>query len=92
MKYPDFEDAACKSLPTELFYPIDNLDGKSSPGYIDMKASIAICNTCPIVNECLDWGLHHESNGIWGGTSAVAREDIRKKRNIKLIDPMYMGN
>lgn len=40
----------------------------------------AICSTCPVRVECLDWALTtHQKFGIWGGTSERERRRIRRR-------------
>jgi hypothetical protein len=40
-----------------------------------------LCRTrCPIVNECREWALeNHEYVGVWGGTDADERKEIRRQ-------------
>lgn len=40
----------------------------------------AICSTCPVRVECLDWALTtHQKFGIWGGTSERERRRTRRR-------------
>lgn len=52
------------------------------------KEAIFICEPCPIRENCLEWALHHEQYGIWGGTTEHQRRVLRKKRNILLRTPL----
>ena len=36
------------------------------------------------MQACLEWGLAHESHGIWGGTSPRERMRLRKKLGIEV--------
>ena len=78
MKYPDFTDALCKEIGVEVFFPED-----SSYGYEERYAK-KLCSGCPIIKECLEWALHHENHGIWGGTTPMDRRFIRRTRNISV--------
>lgn len=61
--------AACASADPEVFYP--------APGD-QATAAKAICATCPVVDECLQWALDHdETYGVWGGLSAYERRGLR---------------
>lgn len=61
--------AACRESDPELFWP--------STGE-DPRAAIAICEECPVRQECLDYALTlGEMDGIWGGTSGRQRRRIR---------------
>lgn len=55
------------------------------------KEAIFICEPCPIRKQCLEWALHHEQYGIWGGTTEWQRRVIRKEQNIRLRTPMPFG-
>lgn len=65
-------DAACKGVETAVFF-------------IERGASAArakaVCNTCPVVEQCLAEALRNPwMLGIWGGTSERQRLAIRRKR------------
>ena len=78
MRIPNFEGAACAGTDTEFFFK----DGLRDP--YEMKAYRQMCGGCPIQNECLSWGLHHEEHGMWGGLTVQEIRDLRKKRGIPL--------
>jgi hypothetical protein len=48
---------------------------------------VAICESCPVHEQCFDWAVHHELHGYWAGTSAKRREVIRKTLNITIKTP-----
>jgi WhiB family redox-sensing transcriptional regulator len=77
MKYPDFTSATCRGIGVEFFYP----EYQSATSSEERKAKL-ICRDCPVVQACLEWGLAHESFGIWGGTSPRERMRMRKKLNV----------
>ena len=74
MKYPDFSDALCREIGTEFFYPEEDIS--------IVPIAKKICSTCPVINECLEWGLHHETFGIWGGTVPRTRMMMRRTMGI----------
>jgi WhiB family redox-sensing transcriptional regulator len=85
MKYPDFTNALCKEIGIEFFFPEKGHEQ-------DAQVAKSICIKCPVIKECLEWGLHHESHGIWGGTNERQRRGLRKKRKIKvhqLLSQLY---
>jgi WhiB family transcriptional regulator, redox-sensing transcriptional regulator len=48
-------------------------------------AARAICLTCPVRQECLEYALAHpEVDGVWGGTSGRERQRIRTARRLAL--------
>lgn len=62
--------AACRGCDPDLFF----LD-RGEPSTEALK----ICRSCPVKNECLEYGLH-ERHGIWGGMSERQRRWLRKVR------------
>ena len=69
-------DAACKDLEEEktdaIFFPPRG--GKGNAGR-------ALCISCPVAAECLEFALsEHEASGIWGGTSEKERRVLRRER------------
>lgn len=50
----------------------------------DTDMAKEICNECPVMVECLNYALHHESYGIWGGLTERERQTMRRIRNIKM--------
>jgi WhiB family redox-sensing transcriptional regulator len=62
-------DAECAGMDPELFFP-----GRGE----STKEIEAVCNRCPISEQCLDHALRHgRKHGIWGGTSERQRRMIR---------------
>lgn len=76
MKYPDFTSAVCRGIGVEFFYP----EYQSASSSEERKAKL-ICRECPVVQACLEWGLAHETFGIWGGASPRERMRMRKISN-----------
>lgn len=61
--------AACRGMDPDLFFP--------PAGHVPRRAK-AICESCPVTDECLAFALQHEPHrddrfGVYGGLSAVAR-------------------
>ena len=68
--------AACRLLPddqTFIFWP-----GKGDNR--TLAAAKAVCLTCTVAQDCLDWALINDEHGVWGGTSSKQRRDIRNGR------------
>ena len=67
-------DAACKGLDEDgtIFFP----------QYVtDVAQAKAICNRCPVQQECLSYALDRpELNGIWGGYGEQGRGTLRRAR------------
>lgn len=68
---PDwFDDAACRGMGPEMFFP-----GKSEM-YTEVTA---LCGSCPVSDECLDYGMA-EHYGYWGGKSERQRRNLRRRK------------
>lgn len=84
------KDAACKDLPTEWWFDLHpKKQGKTGrPLWTEeMKRAIAICQECPVKDECLDWALQNEDYGIWGGTTPTQRKKLRAGTGMRLVAP-----
>jgi len=44
----------------------------------DYTAALAICERCPVVDECRAAGAH-EPEGVWGGTTPNGRRRARRQ-------------
>jgi WhiB family redox-sensing transcriptional regulator len=75
----------CEQVP-HIFYPEDQ------PAYqtraYETREAKAICGTCSVMKECFTFGVvSQQPYGIWGGTSAEDRRDMKsKRRKYKLND------
>jgi superfamily II DNA or RNA helicase len=64
-----WQDAPCRGIDVSLFYP---KRGSTS------GALLKACASCPVQGECLAAALATgERQGLWGGTSALARKRLR---------------
>jgi hypothetical protein len=58
-----------QGAPTWLFFP--------GRGDVETaRRAKAICSTCPVQRECLDYALATDAQGIWGGTSGAQRREL----------------
>ena len=80
------KDGACKGK-TELFFP----EPRSSRTRGREREAKQICMSCDKMIECLEYSLHHELYGIWGGMGESARERLRRERNIQFVNPTYIA-
>jgi WhiB family transcriptional regulator, redox-sensing transcriptional regulator len=70
-------DAACRHLDSDLFFP--RRHGYAGSG----KQAKAVCASCPVIDECLDWALAFPASndsGIYAGTNADERRRLRWER------------
>jgi len=68
-----FEGAACAGADVRIFYR----RGTNT-------APMALCAVCPARKECLSHALQYEEFGVWGGTTAKERRQMREEMNIVL--------
>jgi WhiB family redox-sensing transcriptional regulator len=68
------QEALCAQTDPEIFFPEGNTTTKQAK---------AICKTCPVSLQCLEYALKRtEVYGIWGGTTATERQRMRAPRRI----------
>lgn len=63
----------CAKTDPEVFHPPSN-----SPG----KDAVRICQQCPWLEECLEWAIWQDVEGIWGGRGTRWRARERRRRGI----------
>lgn len=72
-------EGACNNYNPETFYLPFNARADEKRQLI--KEAKAICKTCPVIKECLDFALNTEERfGVWGGLSAEERQTLLRKR------------
>jgi len=70
------EDAGCRGLDTELFFPA----GPKGPGRRQADEAKAVCGTCPVRRQCGSWALDTaQAYGIWGGMDEEERVMAHRK-------------
>ena len=69
-------EAACKYLPTELFFPI----GHGPRAQAQTSVAKAVCNACSVRSQCLDYAMAANAQyGVFGGTSEEERREVRRR-------------
>lgn len=81
-------DLACKTHPaladltrpeiTAIFYP-----ERGGSTWLPK----AICQDCPAIEACAEWGVAHEHHGIFGGLSERQRRILRRERGVTARSP-----
>lgn len=67
--------AACRDTDPELFFPV----GSSGDAVAEIEAAKALCRTCAVREQCLEFALRaNQESGVWGGAS---EDDRRKMRS-----------
>lgn len=62
--------AACAGLDPDLFMP-------ERGDVLGVRAALAVCATCPVVDDCLAENLE-QTEGIFGGTTGKDRRLLRR--------------
>lgn len=63
--------AACRDADSDLFFPMTK-DQETQ--------AVTICNTCPVLDDCLDHALEaRERFGVWGGTTEKQRKRLLRE-------------
>lgn len=91
---PDLPEALCRDQDPEKWFgphvcdqdcdgPDGCMAGKSEQGrFARIKAAKAVCEECPVREQCLDWAVEtNQEFGVWGGKTERERAVIRRERN-----------
>lgn len=60
------DEAVCRQIDPEIFYPENTRSAETT-------IAKRICGSCPVQWHCLQWALHHERHGVWGGMTPFER-------------------
>ncbi|MDQ2827188.1 MAG: WhiB family transcriptional regulator [Actinomycetota bacterium] len=64
---------ACRGLDPDVFF--------STTEEEDVQRAKAVCNTCVVQQQCLEFALaNRESEGVWGGATDKERRRILRQR------------
>lgn len=78
-------EGVCRSEDPEMFFLPYNIRMSEKRKYIERAK--AVCRTCPVIEQCLQYALDTEEQyGIWGGLSENERRVIlRRRSNLKRV-------
>ncbi len=69
--------AACRDVDTDFFFP----NGETGEALAQAEAAKAVCATCEVRPECLDFAMGtNQPYGIFGGLSETDRKSLRRHR------------
>lgn len=69
--------ALCRDEDPELFFPV----GNSGPALLQISAAKAVCERCPVREQCLEFALASgQDAGVWGGLSEDERRSLKRRR------------
>jgi len=70
-------EAACRDEDPELFFPI----GTTGPAVVQIDEAKAVCRSCDVVSDCLDWAIESgQDAGVWGGLSEDERRALKRRQ------------
>lgn len=80
------EKSACRGMDIEIFFLPYNARNEEKRALTEKAKKI--CQTCPVISDCLDYALDiEEEYGVYGGLSADERKVIiRRRRNQRLVN------
>lgn len=73
-----FEGACVDHSRPDIFFPARETDRKGRPARKVLEAK-AVCATCPVTAQCLEFALASGSLGIWGGLTESERGELRRR-------------
>ena len=88
--YKIWDEANCRGHDTELFYPERDANTYGSVAGEAKRVCRGDDNspTCPVILECLFYGLITEDRfGIWGGMSVRERNALRRHQDLDKYKP-----
>lgn len=81
--FPEFDGTQnCKGQDVDDFYRDDDLTKSANRWREDLAKRH--CRNCAFITPCLEWGLHNEEFGVWGGTTENERRSMRKRAGVEI--------
>lgn len=70
------DKAECLDADPDIFFP---------PEGVNIREARAVCARCPVQEECLEYAIKHNIEfGVWGGMSVIQREQLARKRRLRV--------
>ena len=65
----------CLDEDPDLFFPV----GSTGPAALQVIEAKAVCRTCRVREQCLEWALEQGlDHGVWGGLDGDERRALRR--------------
>ena len=87
---PWMAEGLCGQVDPEIFFPEDGVSkligwsNDNLPGRV-LQAK-ALCESCPVMDECREYGLDEEY-GIWGGLTSTERRKLGRGQGRVTLPP-----
>lgn len=75
-------DSAPVVTGLEACLPIEDPDLFFSDEPDDIAFAKAVCQQCPLIQQCGDYGMKNENHGVWGGLSPADRYELRGNKEV----------
>lgn len=72
--------AACRNHNPELWFPPETGRGRWPRNNPNTNHAKTICASCPVKTECLIHALNTHETGIWGATTDLERDELRRRQ------------
>lgn len=70
-----YKEGSCRNADPELFFPERGASTREAK---------AICRTCPVIEDCLNFFVKHEQEyGVWGGVLQHSRKVLVKVKRFQ---------
>ena len=73
--------AACRGPQAAVFFPPSYSERRDEKAERELRAK-AICSTCSVRLDCLEYALSIREHGIWGGMNEHERRNLLAQRGL----------
>lgn len=80
--------ANCRGTDVDMFpLGLPGWRGDTTGDAVAISAAVAVCQPCPVRNDCLSYALAlgpSDVGGVWGGTTVEDRQTLRRMLNLEV--------
>lgn len=73
------EQVPCASTWSDAFYGETGAKVTNAGEWSTVEWAVQMCQACPVIARCREYGVKHETFGVWGGLKPGERKKIRKQ-------------
>lgn len=75
------DSAACAGHNPEIWFPQLSKAGRHGVWQRNqLEQAKAICQGCPVREQCLTHAVDNQEAGVWGGMTETERDELRRRR------------